>query len=287
MICGVLSHLARALRWNILLEPLGYKASAANSFHAVIIGYLVNMGVPRAGEIARPAVLAKLEKIPFNKLVGTVVIERVVDLIITILIAISIFFIQFELIADYFKTTFANVDSTRAILYVVLGFVMIIVGFIAYKNRERLYELAIINKLKTFIEGLLDGVKSIFKLKQNGLFVFYSLFIWVMYFLMSYFIFFALDGTSHLGLSAGLTVLLFGTAGMIVPIPGGIGSYEAAVIAALILYKIEPLVGRSFAVLTHSLQILVIFGVGIVSVLYFVIKSNKIKKDDLVGNPSR
>ena len=281
IICGVLSHLARALRWNILLQPLGYKASVANSFHAVIIGYLVNMGVPRAGEIARPAVLSKLEKIPFNKLVGTVVVERVVDLIFTLIIGVAIFFIQFNVIADFFTTAFQDVDSTKILIYGIVGVAFLGLGLFAYMKRDFIYRLPIINKLKSFIEGLLDGVKTIFKLKQNGLFLFYSLFIWVMYFLMSYFIFFALEGTSHLGLSAGLTVLLFGTAAMIVPIPGGLGTYELMVPAGLTLYAIGDVVGDSFAILTHSLQILLIFVIGIYSVLYFVIKSNRIKKNDL------
>jgi uncharacterized protein (TIRG00374 family) len=281
IICGVLSHLARALRWNILLQPLGYKASVANSFHAVIIGYLVNMGVPRAGEVARPAVLSKLEKIPFNKLVGTVVVERVVDLIITLVIAVVIFFVQFNMIADFFIDLFKDADSTKTMIYAAIGILVIVLCVITYRNRERIYTMPIINKLKSFIEGLLDGVKTIFKLKQNGLFLFYSLFIWVMYFLMSYFIFFALEGTSHLGLSAGLTVLLFGTAAMIVPIPGGLGTYELMVPAGLALYAIGDVVGDSFAILTHSLQILLIFVIGIYSVLYFVIKSNRIKKNDL------
>lgn len=281
MFCGVLSHLARALRWNILLQPLGYKASVANSFHAVIIGYLVNMGVPRAGEVARPAVLSKLENIPFNKLVGTVVVERVVDLIITLTLAVAIFFIQFELIAGFFQSIFQDLDTTKIILGLLLVLILALLAYAAYRYREKIYNLGFIYRLKSFIEGLLDGVKTIFKLKQNGLFLFYSIFIWAMYFLMSYFIFFALEGTSHLGLSAGLTVLLFGTAGMIIPIPGGLGSYEAMVIAGLALYGIGDLMGQSFAVLTHSLQILVIFVIGIVSVLYFAIKSNKINKDEL------
>ena len=93
MLCGVLSHLLRALRWNLLLEPLNYRASVAGSFHAVILGYLVNMALPRVGEITRPAVLSKLENIPFNKLVGTVLVERIVDLFITLVLAIFIFFI--------------------------------------------------------------------------------------------------------------------------------------------------------------------------------------------------
>ncbi|PCJ66946.1 MAG: hypothetical protein COA58_05700 [Bacteroidetes bacterium] len=281
MVCGILSHLARALRWNILLQPMGYKATLAGSFHAVILGYLVNMAVPRAGEIARPAVLSKLENIPFNKLVGTVVVERVVDLLITLVIAVIIFIAQFDVIADFFNNLFSDINSTTAIIYLAVALFIIIIGFIVYKKRERIYQLPIVGKLKSFIEGLLDGVKTIFKLKQNGLFLFYSLFIWVMYFLMSYFIFFALEGTSHLGISAGLTVLLFGTAAMIIPIPGGLGTYEAMVPAGLALYGIGGILGKSFAILTHSLQIIVIFGVGIYSVLYFVIKSNRIKKNEL------
>ncbi|MBT8327708.1 MAG: flippase-like domain-containing protein [Bacteroidia bacterium] len=280
MLCGILSHLARALRWKLLIKPMGYKAKTANSFHAVILGYLVNIALPRVGEITRPAVLAKLDDIPFNKLVGTVLIERVVDLLITLLIAISIFFIQFDIIYEFASSMFENTSSSVAIFYGVLGMLALILLYIVYRNRYWFYALPIIKKFKDFIEGLLDGVRTIFNLEKKGLFVFYSLFIWVMYFFMPFFVLYALDGTSHLGASAALTVLLFGTAAMIVPVPGGVGTFEVLVPAALTLYGIGSLVGSSYALITHAIQFIVIIGVGVFSIIYFVVKSQKIKKNN-------
>jgi len=284
IICGILSHLARALRWNLLLEPMGYKASTAASFHSVIMGYLVNMALPRVGEITRPALLSRVEKIPFNKLVGTVVVERVVDLLITALIGVAIFFIQFDTISTFISDLFGGIDTSSTFIYAALGIAALALLFLVYKKRKWFYNLPIIGKLKSFIEGLLDGFKTIFSLKRKWLFIFYSLFIWIMYFFMPFFILYAIEGTSHLGVSAGLTVLLFGTAAMIVPVPGGVGTFELMVPAALSLYGIGAVVGSSYAILTHSIQFLVIIGVGIFSILYFLIKAQQAKKDELARN---
>jgi hypothetical protein len=258
---------------------MGYKATTAGSFHAVILGYLVNMGLPRVGEITRPAVLSKLEGIPFNKLVGTVVVERVVDLLFTLLIAVAIFFLQFDLISEFVSSLFQDTDVGSFQLYGLIIAVILAFGIVIYRKREWFYKLPIIGKFKSFIEGLLDGVKTIFHLKRKGLFIFYSLFIWVMYFFMPFFILYAFAGTSHLGFGAGLTVLLFGTAAMIVPIPGGVGTFEFLVPAALAIYGIAPILGNSYALVTHAIQFIVIIGVGIVSLIYFILKSRKLKKD--------
>ncbi|MDG2454363.1 MAG: lysylphosphatidylglycerol synthase transmembrane domain-containing protein [Bacteroidia bacterium] len=287
MLCGILSHLARALRWNLLLQPMGYKASPWASFHAVILGYLVNMVLPRVGEITRPAVLSKVENIPFNKLVGTVVVERVVDLLITFLIAIAIFFIQFQIIADFFSNLFTDFDTENAVIYLGIAVVLLIGLFVVYKKRHWFYNLPIIGKFQSFIEGLLDGMRTVFSLQQKGLFIFYSVFIWVMYFFMPFFVFYALDGTAHLGASAGLTVLLFGTAAMIVPIPGGVGTFEFMVPAALALYQITPLVGKSYAIITHAIQFMVIVGVGAFSIIYFIIKNQQLKKHHVESDSKR
>lgn len=276
--CGILSHLARALRWNLLLKPMGYNAGVANSFHAVILGYLVNMALPRVGEITRPAVLSKLENIPFNKLVGTVIVERVVDLLITVLIAVAIFFIQFNTISDFVLNLFAESSTNSFIIYAVLGVVALASAFVVYRKRNWFYSLPIIDKFKGFIEGIIDGFKTVFKLEQAGLFIFYSLFIWVMYFCMPYFVLFALDGTAHLGVSAGLTILLFGTAAMIVPVPGGVGTFEVMVPAALALYGVTGIVADSYTLTTHAIQFLVVLGVGIFSIIHFVIKTQQQKK---------
>ncbi len=279
LVCGVLSHLARALRWNLLLEPMGYKASSWASFHAVILGYLVNLVLPRVGEITRPAVLSKIEGIPFNKLVGTVVVERVVDLLITLLIAISIFFIQFSIIQEFVTDLFADSGQNQFIWYVIAGILLLLSTYLVYRKRKWFYQLPIINKFQSFIEGLLDGMKTVFSLNRKGLFIFYSLFIWLMYFFMPFFIFYALEGTSHLGVSAGLTVLLFGTAAMIIPIPGGVGTFEYLVPAALALYGIANNIATSYAIITHAIQFLVIIGVGAFSIIYFIWKNQQIKKN--------
>lgn len=281
LVCGVLSHLTRALRWNLLLEPMGYRASPWASFHAVILGYLVNLVLPRVGEITRPAILSKVEDIPFNKLVGTIVVERVVDLLITLLIAVAIFFIQFDIIYDFVNELFQGFDKNSALIYGVIAIILLAITIVVYKKRKWIYSLPIINKFQSFIEGLLDGMRTVFNLRKKGLFIGYSLFIWVMYFFMPFFIFYALPGTSHLGVSAGLTVLLFGTAAMIVPIPGGVGTFEFLVPAALALYGIAAGIGTSYAIITHAIQFLVIIGVGAFSILYFLWKNHQIKKQNV------
>lgn len=275
IVCGILSHLARALRWNLLLEPLGYSASVAASFHAVILGYLVNMALPRVGEVTRPAVLSRLENIPFNKLMGTVVIERIVDLLITILIAIGIFIIQFGLISDFCMNLYSQMNSNSLLISALVATILIGMGIVAFIKREWFYQLPILTKLKGFVEGLVEGFKTIFNLKRKSQFITYSLFIWVMYFCMPICIFYALAGTAHLGASAGLTVLLFGTAAMIIPVPGGIGTFEFLVPKALDLYQITGSIASSYTLITHALQFLVIIGVGAFSIAYFVIKTNK------------
>jgi glycosyltransferase 2 family protein len=275
IVCGILSHLARALRWNLLLEPLGYSASVAASFHAVILGYLVNMALPRVGEVTRPAVLSRLENIPFNKLMGTVVIERIVDLLITILIAIGIFIIQFGLISDFCMNLYSQMNSNSLLISALVATILIGMGIVAFIKREWFYQLPILTKLKGFVEGLVEGFKTIFNLKRKSQFITYSLFIWVMYFCMPICIFYALAGTAHLGASAGLTVLLFGTAAMIIPVPGGIGTFEFLVPKALGLYQITGSIASLYTLITHALQFLVIIGVGAFSIAYFVIKTNK------------
>ena len=276
MLCGVISHLLRALRWNLLLEPMNCKASTANSFHAVILGYLVNMALPRVGEITRPAILSKLEKIPFNKLVGTVLVERIVDLIITIILAITIFIIQFQLITEFVDELVTKINTSSMGLFSWLFVVFIILISIAYLKRKWFYQLPVIRKFQSFIEGIIDGIKTIFSLRKKGLFITYSLLIWVMYFFMPFLIFFAFEGTAHLGVSAGFTVLLFGTAAMIIPIPGGIGTFEVLVPAALDIYQINPLISNSYTLITHAIQFLVIAGVGIFSIVYVIFKLKKL-----------
>jgi uncharacterized protein (TIRG00374 family) len=241
------------------------------------------MAVPRLGEVTRPAMLSKLEGIPFNKLVGTVLLERVVDLLITLLIAVAIVVMQFQLIADFLSEF---MDGSNLLLYGSILIAIVILFTLAIRYRKAIYKLPLISKFKGFLEGVVDGLKSITKLQKKGLFIAYSLLIWAMYFLMPYFVLFALDGTSHLGAAAGLTVLLFGTFAMIIPVPGGLGTFEVLVPQALALYGVIGAIAQSYAIITHAVQVLLILAVGLISIIYFVVKSQQKKKNGVVRDHS-
>lgn len=284
IVCGILSHWSRAMRWKTLIEPLGFKVNSANSFHAVILGYLVNMAVPRLGEITRPMVLGKLENIPVNKLIGTVIAERVVDLVFTLLIGLAIFIIQFGVITTFFTSVFANSNGGDFLKIGIIAALALASLVLLIVLRKRIFALPFFTKFKDFFEGLLTGFRTVFTIKRKGHFLFHSIFIWVMYFGMPYCVLYALDGTAHLGVSAALTVLFFGTAAMIIPVPGGIGTFHTLVPAALLLYNIPNQVGTTYATLTHAIQVLVILVVGIISVIYVGVKFNKLKKNGPLQN---
>jgi uncharacterized protein (TIRG00374 family) len=279
ILSAVLSHYIRAIRWNLLLEPLDMKAKASSSFSAVIIGYLVNLALPRVGEIARPAALSKTDKLPFNKLVGTIVVERVVDLAITILMAFAIFLIQFDTIADFVQEQIATIQQGNPGVLAIIVVVSLIILVALYIFRKKIYQLPLINKFQDFIEGIIDGFKSIFNLKRPVLFIVYSLMIWIMYFLMPFLMLYAFDATSHLGVSAALTILFFGTAAMVIPVPGGVGTYEVLVPAALALYGITGIDATSYTLATHALQFISIIGLGVFAIIYFVLNSKAHKND--------
>lgn len=268
-LCGVLSHLSRAIRWRYLLAPMGYKIPVLHSFYAVMSGYLMNFIVPRLGEVSRCAMISKTDKVPFEKLVGTVVIERVVDLIITAIISLAILFTQYDLLQNFIAQLLgkSSAGSQTLVLLSSIGVLGLLGLYLVLKFRSKLSHIALFEKAFKLWDGVLDGLKSIVKLQNPWSFVFHSLFIWTMYFMMSWLIFYSLDGTSHLGFSAGLTVLLAGTLAIIIPVPGGVGTYHTIVPAALLLYGVNELDGKTYAIIGHSTQMLMIFIVGGISLI--------------------
>lgn len=280
LISGILSHWSRAVRWKILIKPLGHQVNTWNSFHSVIFGYLVNMAVPRLGEITRPGVMSKMENISFNQLIGTVLAERVVDMMMTFFIGIAILFIQFSFIADTLKDLFGGYATIHSGLVAFIALIPVAIFLILFFNRKVLFQGVLMQKIKDFLMDLFAGFKTIFVIQHKGMFIFHTLFIWLMYFFMPFFILKSLDATAHLGVSAGLTVLLFGTAAVIIPVPGGIGTFHFLVPIALTLYEINELSGKTYATLTHAIQTVVILVVGIFSAIYIFVKLNQQKKND-------
>lgn len=279
MFLALMSHLVRALRWKMLIEPMGYETSHKTSFYAVIMGYTVNYFTPRVGEVARCALKSKTDNIPVDKLVGTVVTERVFDLIVTLLIAITAFFVQYELIGDFFNEQLTQNGGGSTGKLVLLGAVLVsgVIGLWVFSIlKKRKNNHPIVQKIIDFVGGLLQGARSIFKLKNPGLFLFYTALIWVLYFATPYVVFLSLEGTSHLGLDATLTTLLVGTMALIIPAPGGIGSFHYFVPLGLSLYGIDRNLGTSYAIISHTSHMIMIFLVmGIIGIKMWLDKRDK------------
>lgn len=278
MCCGILAHASRALRWNLLLKPLGYRANNWNTFYAVMIGYFSNNLVPRLGEVTRCAALAKTDKIPIEKLIGTVFIERVIDLIITLIVTLFIFISQFDLLNGFLNDSiYPMMDSGGSgnnIKFILAG-ILVFGALVLFILRTKIKNLTIYKKLATLIAGFADGIKSVLKLEKPGLFIAHSIFIWSMYFAMAYFTFFSFAPTAHLGYQAGLIVLFLGTVAIILPIPGGIGVYHKLVGLGLVLFGVSENDGLTYATISHATQMIMIFVIGLISM---VLISNKLRK---------
>jgi glycosyltransferase 2 family protein len=277
----LLSNIFRAKRWEMLLEPLGVDAKTANTLGATLIGYLVNLAVPRAGELARATALSRNEEIDFDKAFGTVVTDRLVDMVCLILASLTTVIFAYDIIYGYFKKNL-NLDAKLSFLTqnIVLLIAIIIVAistiFLLNKNKTKLLNTAFGKKIKQFLIGLSEGLTSITKLRNPSLFVFYSIGTWVCYFLMSYTLFKAYPPIAHLGMVTGLVVFFFGSLGVVFPSPGGMGSYQFLVMESLALYAIKPTESFLYAnLMFFTIQILTTMVFGVLSFVWMQKTSNK------------
>ncbi|WP_299527097.1 lysylphosphatidylglycerol synthase transmembrane domain-containing protein [uncultured Lutibacter sp.] len=272
LIFGALSHLSRAYRWQFLLEPLGYKPRLANSIMAVLIAYLLNLVIPRSGEIARAASINKYENIPFKKAFGTIVAERVADVIMLLSIIGVAFFLQTKLISSYiFKDEGESSVYSKILIFGVFPLFV----FLIYRFLKKSKNLIIV-KIVAFINDLLDGVKSIFKMKKKWEFIFHTIFIWVMYVLMFYAVTFALPETTNLPFAAIIVGFVVGGLSMALT-NGGLGTYPVFVASALILYNVDDNPARAFGWIMWTAQTIMVIVFGGLSFLLLPIY-NKYQK---------
>jgi uncharacterized protein (TIRG00374 family) len=282
VIVSILAHYARALRWKMLIKPLGFAPSNANMFHSVMIGYLANLAVPRMGEVSRCGVLTRTDKIPLNSLIGTVIIERIIDVLFLLGILFLSIIIEyntiqgflFKNIIDPFVNKFQNAYSYIYIIVILIVLILAFV-FILKKYHQKLLSNKVYKKIWEILLGFRDGILSVLKLEKKGLFILYSVFIWLMYTLSTWLCFFAIEPTSQLSLSSALFIMAVGGIGMSAPVQGGIGAYEAAIQLALLVYGINSSDGLIYATLNHSSQILSILLVGSISLLFIFINYKK------------
>jgi uncharacterized protein (TIRG00374 family) len=282
IILGIISHIARALRWNILIRSMGYKNETVTTFYAVMVGYLANMAFPRLGEVTRCGVLARKNGIPFNGLFGTVIAERAFDMIILLLIIITVIFLQLSLLSDFvdkyivsYFTGMANRNNIVLIMAVLtLVIVMPLLLFRIFFNRIRNHHTY--NKARDFLLGLLNGIRTIGRIKHKWSFLGLTLIIWTLYTLMTFTAFFALDATSELDFVDGITVMSLGSLGMVAPVPGGIGAYQfivKAILTEIYLIQSEPAV--SYSIILWTAQSFMIIVLGAFSYYILVFKKSK------------
>lgn len=279
-ISGIISHLSRAIRWNMLINSMNYPTNNLRTFYAVMVGYLANLAIPRIGEVTRCTVVSKTEKIPVNSLIGTVISERIFDMFVLLVITFLVIIFQLSLVGSFVNNYLVaplldKFNGNRAILVIISAIAILFVGMliiILRKLRPYFRKFAFYQKTLTMFKGFWDGILTIIKLKRKGWFLFWTLMIWGNYFLMTYLCFFALNATSHLTVIDGLTVLALGSFGMVAPVPGGLGAYHFIVKAILFeLYHISPAAAASFATITHFAQTLILLVGGAISYLMVVI----------------
>lgn len=287
IICAIISHCFRALRWNLLIEALNYKTRFSTTFYAVMIAYMANLVVPRMGEIARCGVLTKKEKIPFNALLGTVISERLFDLLVLVLLLVTVILVQWQLLGDLVTSWLnpliesATTKSVSLFIGLFVAFCLLLITIWVF-YRKKIQQTTVYQKIESLLLGLVDGMKTIKTMRRKGLFLFYTLMVWVFYVLMTWLPFYMLAETSHLDLAAGITFLAIGSLGIVAPVPGGIGAYHFIGKTLLTgFYHVSDLGAVSFVTITHAAQTLMNIVVGGLSyfLLFFVDK-----KPPLNGN---
>jgi len=276
---GLLSHLSRAYRWKYPMEPLGYKTRFVNNFLGVMIGYVANIILPRFGEVWRCVMVSRYEKdTSFEKLFGTVVAERVADMIVLLLIIATVILIQLDqlkemvtdLISNYSETHSPTDTAIKLAVLVVIGTIGLVVG------RKILMRSSnpLLIKVRGLVNGLIDGVMSILKMKRKWAFIAHTAFIWGMYLAMYYVPFLALPETSSASVSAVLASFVMASFSIVL-VQGGIGVYPVAVAQTLLLYDIPYEAGFAMGWIIWVAQTLMIVTFGVASLLLMPLVNSK------------
>ena len=281
MIILLAAHYSRALRWKILMEPLGFQPSSTNTFIAVMLSYFFNLLVPRLGEVMKCTILARYEKTPVDKLIGTMVAERAFDVICLLLVIFITIVLQIDIVGDYASLELRKLFMTKAgdfhtgKFLLVMGILLAAIisfRFILLKFRH----IGIIEKIRSIIHGIWEGLTSVRFVKKKTAFFLHTIFIWAMYLMSIRIGFYAMDAVSQLGIRPSFTILSFGSLAMIVT-QGGIGAYQLAVQKTLLLYNISEVDGLAFGWLLWLVQTLMVLGVGFLCLMILPLVNRKKK----------
>ncbi len=283
---GLFAFLSRARRWVLLVDSLGFKSSTRNAFYALMTGYLANLALPRLGEITRCIALGKKEKIPVDQLIGTVVIERTIDFFSLLIIMMILIFTAGEQIGLFLKESILipiqhkifNIFGNTWILWLALVLVGTFSLYLIIRYKKRLREIRFFSKIFDIARGIINGLKTITKLKRKGEFILHTIFIWGNYALMTWIVFFALESTSHLTFVDGIFILVIGGLAMSAPVPSGLGAFHYIVSRGLLVVNGIPIEdGLAYALLAHESQLIFIAIVGAISFFIIFRKNQKVE----------
>lgn len=270
-----LSNYFRALRWLIIFEPLGYRPHKYNAIGTILVSYFANLGLPRSGEFIRAAMISRYEGIPLDRSLGTVAIDRIVDLIAMGLIIFITVLTQIPAFSALYDKHLSDVPLYQKVILPIAGLVALV---ILYMTRHSIKHFPLIRSVKHRIKGFYEGMSSIKRIREPRAFLLYTVLIWVWFYVMLFSALKSFEPTAHLSLSAALVVYVFGSLGMLIPTPGGMGSYHYLVILSLAYYNIHPVDAFSFANISFFCAQFannLLLGVSALIFLYFFNKSRK------------
>jgi hypothetical protein len=284
---------SRAWRWRLLLEPLGYKPSFLHCFYGVSIGYFANIAFPRMGEVVRCTILYQSDSVPVNQSFGTVILERLIDLLMLFSLIIIVLASQWDVFGTFFlreiwnpKQEAGTSSSGLRTVILISALVIAAVGVLLFwVYRKKIMASERFLKLIAFLKGIPQGLGTLFKMKKKGWFIFHTLFIWFNYFLMTWVCVFSYEPTKFLNAFDGLFLMVVGGLGMTAPVQGGFGAFHYLVEKALLIYGIQPGVdpvtgtvlhpGLVFATIVHSGQFIMTVFTGAISLLLFTLYRRK------------
>ncbi|WP_195373435.1 lysylphosphatidylglycerol synthase transmembrane domain-containing protein [Parabacteroides leei] len=255
LLFGLFANVVRGLRWGLLISSLGERFKMSNIIYAVLGNYAVNMVLPRVGEVWRCGIITKYDKIPFTKLLGTLLIDRVSDTIVVGSITLLIFIFNFDFFVSFFARNPVLLDGFRTMfdsIWIYVGAVILVGGiWFVFKYMSN---FTLVQKAKSLLLNVWDGMKSIWLLKQKGRFLLQTLLIWGGYFCYFYITFYAFDFTRDLGITVGLIAFTMSSIGVAVPVQAGIGAWHFMVIATLVCFGVNENDAAAFALVVHTVQ---------------------------------
>jgi glycosyltransferase 2 family protein len=276
---SMLAFFSRARRWVLLIRSLGYKPTLAHTYHAVMSGYLANMALPRMGEVTRCMLLSRREKIPVDKLFGTVILERTVDMISLLLIMVVMLVTSYESIGPFLKDVVmvplgtkitALFGSTLAIRVFTISSAVIII-LLLFRFRKRLFGTKLYLRIREFLKGVFHGFSSFRTLTHKWEFLFHSVFIWICYIMMTWLVVFIIPATSHLTFTDAIFLLVIGGLGMAAPVQSGLGAFHWIISRGLLLVYLIPLEdGLAYALVSHTSQMLLVAVAGSLSLFILI-----------------